>query len=324
MALASLVSVANPENGYDIFILHEQLKASEKKTVLDAVAGLGNFSIRFVQMQDYLDGNLKKILKMSPWLPQISFATYYRFLIGRIFGLYDKIIYLDCDLILAADPAGLLEIDLGEAWLGAVRDIRENIAIKNNLLVVDCRFGDYVKNQLGLAEPSRYFQAGVLVFNVRLFKEDGVEQALFAKAAELRDPPLMDQDILNSVCQGRVCYLPVRWNVQWQILFEFPDYHKELPMAFFHAYEKALKNPAIIHYASPVKPWNSVSKPLASIWWKHARHASSYEVLVARLAGMMATQMVRQNSIPWRIAKKFLPTRVRRLLWFLLRKVGII
>ena len=217
---------------------------------------------------------------VSKGLPHISLATYYRFVLGRIFPHFEKILYLDCDIIINDDVSALYATELGDKWIGAVPDMRERIAIHRNLKVAGRLFGDYVLQELGVTE-NQYFQAGVLLYNIRRFIEDGVEPLLFAKAKEIEQPILMDQDILNAVCKGHVHYLPVRWNVEWQIGFEFEDLSKELSFSNRVIYEKARNDPAIIHYASPVKPWNYPPRPFSALWWQHAAKTPWYEYLLS-------------------------------------------
>lgn len=276
VALQSLVAASHPENNYDILVLHQGLYKYNREALAEVVRGRKNFSLRFIDVRPYIDKAELKSLFVSKGLPHISIATYYRFLLGRIFSSYEKVLYLDCDIIINDDIATLYATDIEDKWIGAVPDIRERIAIHRNLIVTGRRFGDYVKKELGVTE-NQYFQAGVLLYNIKKFMEAGVEARLFAKAKELERPILQDQDILNAVCKDHVHYLPVRWNVEWQIRLEFENFRRELPFARSAVYAKALKDPAIIHYASPTKPWNCPPRPFSELWWSHAAKTPWYD-----------------------------------------------
>ena len=59
--------------------------------------------------------------------------TYYRFIIQEALSFYTKILYLDCDLIVNGDIAELYDMNIGNAAIGAIRDIDflGNLNMKN-------------------------------------------------------------------------------------------------------------------------------------------------------------------------------------------------
>lgn len=322
VALQSLVASSSSASNYDILILHEGLDRQNMLVLRETIQGCKNFSLRYIDVRPYFTESERKSLFVSGDLAHITFATYYRFVLSRVFSNYDKILYLDGDIIINDDIAKLYVTDLQENWIGAVPDIRESIAIRRNFTVVGRPFGKYVREELGLGD-SPYFQAGVLLYNIRRFNDDRVEALLFAKAKEIKKPVLMDQDILNSVCQGHVHFLPVRWNVEWQIGFEFENFYKELSPAYAAAYAKALKNPAIVHYASPKKPWNSPPKPFSSLWWRHAAKTPWYEFFMNGYeSSMKHGRLLTSLSRTWmyKAAKICLPAKVRRAMKKLLKR----
>lgn len=139
-----------------------------------------------------------------------------------------------------------------------------------------------MQNELGVKDPYSYFQAGVLIYNIKAFNDAEVEKKLFEALTHIAEPILSDQDILNAVCNGHVSYFPTAWNVEWQIPIEFADMAQALPPEHYKLYTEASKDPAIIHYASPAKPWDMPNKLFAAEWWKYARMSSCYEYFLAR------------------------------------------
>lgn len=313
VALASLVTASSPENNYDILVLNEGLGRQNILALREVIGERVNFSLRFIDVRDYFKDDERKSLFVSKDLAHISFATYYRFVIGRVFTHYEKVLYLDCDLIINDDVAKLYATDLKENWIGAVPDIRESIAIRRNFNVDGRLFGKYVREELGLGK-SLYFQAGVLLYNIRCFNEDDVERRLFSKARQIKKPILMDQDILNSVCRDHVLFLQPRWNVEWQICFEFENFFNELLPAYATSYAKALKKPAIIHYASPKKPWNSSPRPLSKLWWSNARNTPWYEYFIHRYsAAYYPMTAIKKISDNWlcKVVKSIMPIKLK-------------
>ena len=70
--------------------------------------------------------------------------------------------------------------------------------------------------------------------------------------------------------------MPIKWNIEWQIFKEFPNYSKVLPPNL-EEFEMAKLNPNIIHYASSMKPWNFIDSGIYyKIWWNFALKSSYY------------------------------------------------
>jgi lipopolysaccharide biosynthesis glycosyltransferase len=77
-----------------------------------------------------------------------------------------------------------------------------------------------------------------------------------------------DQDILNITCQGKIVYLPLRYNRLAYMTKE--DYNVFVAEDIFTdaECEEALKRPAIIHYAGD-KPWKRYDTNLGKLWWDY-------------------------------------------------------
>jgi lipopolysaccharide biosynthesis glycosyltransferase len=155
-----------------------------------------NFSICFIDVTKY-------IKRYSFWNQDYSVETYYRFLIPYIFTEYKKVIYLDCDIICLTDIAGILTNNSTDAMIECSRDIgflkRNANASKHSV-------------DLGLKTASNYFNAGVIVFNIAVFSSVISQDELFSKTG-LKNIKYLDQDILNIVCEDRVYFLDMSWNV---------------------------------------------------------------------------------------------------------------
>jgi lipopolysaccharide biosynthesis glycosyltransferase len=73
-----------------------------------------------------------------------------------------------------------------------------------------------------------------------------------------------DQDVINSVCVGKIKCLPIEYNMQSPYYFHKPQIlSKYLPLL-----KPALKSPIAIHFSEYVKPWHFESKhPLSHRYW---------------------------------------------------------
>ena len=288
---------------YDFAVFHTDITKQNQDRISSIFKASGNVRLQFINISsivaDYkLDAR-----------EHITTETFYRFLILDIMKNYEKVIYLDCDLVVNADLAELYQTELGDSLIAAVRDVD----FIGQLNIPGATTLSYSRETLKLNDPWQYFQAGVLIFNVPQMRR----LTTVTELLELADKDLYrysDQDILNVLCQGRVTYLDPRWN-------HIFDCHGERisnvivwdPVPLYKEYMEARKNPYIIHYAGFCKPWDEPSEEFGEVFWDYAGRTPYYEVLIQRLAKHMADNAVydnnrRQNmSLKSRIIYFFLP-----------------
>lgn len=267
--IRSIIENASPGRYYDIVVFHGGVPSARFERVL-GMAG-GNISIRFV--------NVKPFFTSSDFFvtEEISIETYYRLAIPELMTGYDKVIYLDVDLVVNKDIAGLFDTDVEGYYLAATRDVDVCGQIK-----IDYQgMATYPKEVLKLASPFDYFQAGVVLFNTKELRKAFPNLALIRLALS-RKWRYQDQDVMNHACQGRIKFIDPRWNVlmNWR-----NDYNGESrigltishgPRRIFLAYLEARKNPWIFHYAGYQKPWNTGNCDFAFYFWKYARLSAYY------------------------------------------------
>jgi lipopolysaccharide biosynthesis glycosyltransferase len=290
VALASLYENASPQRNYDIAVFTTDISAANERVLMQRAARYGNMSLRIINVRRFL---ADKELSTKAIVGHISVETFYRFLILDIMAAYHKVLYLDCDLLIQADVGDLYDHDLGDCLIGAVidADYLANLNLDMAGKVYDeaelCGRLKYSREVLGMQDPYGYFQAGVLLFNVDELRRVHDSISLINMAASGKFDRYLDQDILNSVCDGRVSYLPMEWNA-------LVDHHlgigrKRLildwaPADIAKRYMSARANPRIIHYAGPEKPWNYANGDFSREYWAQARTSPYYEQLVANMA----------------------------------------
>ena len=254
VAIASLIENASPAYSYRIIVLHTGLKQENMDMVLRRErAGV---AIEFVNITMQIDAIKSRFRDVY----HFSVVTYYRLFIASLFPQYDKIVYLDCDLVVLGDVSELYHTELGENIVGAapeqfVQSTRE--------------FRLYADRALGL-DPDDYVNAGVLVIDLAKFCEYGIEeqfvQMITAHDFDLLDP---DQAYLNYLCRGRIKMLPNGWNKE----------PMSLPC-------EGKKN--IVHYALYKKPWQYDDVIDGAYFWHYANRSPFREVIRARKASFGA------------------------------------
>lgn len=274
--IASMLRNASPERLYDVVVLTRDITGDNQAEMRSYLEGLvPHAQVRFHDVSSVIDRH-----DLSTSNEHISVETYYRFLVPSVLPFYDKVLYLDSDLIVEGDVAELFDTDLGDNLLGAVSDVD----YLGNLNMNDGVRLAYTNRVLKMEDPYHYFQAGVLLLNTRAMREAySTEQWLqFASAPDFIYD---DQDVLNAHCEGHVRYLDPSWNVMHDCGARVGNVFSFAPAKTYQAYLAARSNPRIRHYAGFEKPWNTVGCDWAEHYWRYARETPFYERLLATLSG---------------------------------------
>jgi lipopolysaccharide biosynthesis glycosyltransferase len=192
-----------------------------------------------------------------------------------------RLIYLDADVIVAADVRDLWSVDLGDAPIGAVADC-----------FVDAEaFAE--RWNLPAGAPS-YFNSGVLLIDLQRVRAERLfSKAIDFSAAHIDEIYLADQDALNHVCWGRWARLEPKWNVQRHMAI--PSLIAQTPV------DRQLGRgaPAIIHYTGPEKPWLAEGyHPWSWLYWESlARTPFRDEVARQQCIGPMKRFMLWQRYL---------------------------
>lgn len=196
----------------------------------------------------------KDIVKRFPLpkgegLSHISVATYFRLFSTELLPELDKAIYLDCDILVRDSLEELWNTDMKGNYLAAVYH-------PNSLSINNGAF-----KRLGIPISQGYFNAGVLLMNLKKWKEDGIYQKCMDfirnKYADIRNH---DQDVLNAVCGKQTLILSCKWNMQnifYKVRFWYrtnDPYNKRYQSELIDA-ERIIEKSVIVHFAARPKPW---------------------------------------------------------------------
>lgn len=206
-----------------------------------------------------------EIIKNMPTTQQFSIETYY-----RLFAQYclpkslERILWLDADIVILKDISGLYYENFNDKAFIVAPDI--NCHSKRIL---------EIKQSLNIAQSHTYFNAGVLLFNLKHLREKKDCDKIISTCNILKDKLIyLDQDLLNYLYQDNVVYANANiYNNQ--ILFQPTEYYFDE------------KNTAILHYVGSKKPWfgkniNKYSKYYWKIQLKRGRYIQTiYAYLIA-------------------------------------------
>lgn len=279
-----------------IFVFHTDISVENQKLLCFQAKKNSNIILNFIQIGEYVD-NYRLQAK-----DHITVETFYRFLILDILKEYEKVIYLDCDLIVCRDLSELYETDLENNYIGAVYDVDFAGQLNSPWL----RIKEYECKTLHLKDPYKYFQAGVLVMNISEMRKTITSEQLLEMAAT-GIYKYSDQDILNIICENRITYLDMSWNVITDCNGRrISEVASRAPADLFEQYMEARKSPSIIHYAGIQKPWKKASEDYGWVFWEIARKTPYYEQILERLCSSYGSQKKRNlpNSADGGLVKR--------------------
>ena len=263
VAISSLIENASKEYEYRMIVLNTGLEESSvRKIKQNERAG---FRIDFIDISGELEGIRTRLKDVY----HFSLVTYYRLFIASLFPQYDKVIYLDCDLVVLGDISRLYNVELGENIIGAapeqyVRNTRE--------------FRLYARRALGV-DPDGYVNAGVLLMNLAAFRENAIEEKFIELISrydfDLLDP---DQAYLNYLCLGKIYELPSGWNKE--------------PMLLPCEGEKQ-----IVHYALYKKPWQYDDVIDGEYFWHYAERSPFYAEIRRRKEGFGEKERAEKEAV---------------------------
>ena len=215
VVIASVLVNASEDDDLCFYILTDGL-SDEKQSEIIKLKAIKNCEIKFITLDEKLFDAYKNI-KTHSYIP---ICTFYRLRLSHILPDIDKIIYLDCDVVVNKSLKDLYAADLDENIAGGVRDINKRILKQN---------------------PS-YVNAGMLVMDLKKIREQHIEDEFLDWTQKHIDTIKMgDQEIINEVLKGKIKVLDDRWNVQSSNFTNRSSY---------------TKNPWIIHFVSKRKPWH--------------------------------------------------------------------
>jgi lipopolysaccharide biosynthesis glycosyltransferase len=181
-----------------------------------------------------------------------SAANYFRLLLPEVVPAHlHRVLYLDADLLVRADLAPLWEAEMGGAPLLAARDY--------SAPVVGAPYGLPNHAALGLAADTPYLNSGVLLMDLRRWREEEIARRVLEYTRRHADlVRYADQDGINAVLAGTWGELDPRWNVPVYVgsdaLFAAEEGapHGEAHRAARH---RLLREAYVWHFVGGRKPW---------------------------------------------------------------------
>lgn len=245
VALRSLVEHSSEEYEYLIKILNTNVSEENKKKIKKFEKE--NLNIEFVDLNYYIDKVKDKLYTRDYYTK----TTYFRLFLPELYPQYDKVLYLDSDIVILEDIANLYNIDIGNNLVGAIPD---------DIIQNGKELQEYVEKVVGVATYKKYFNAGIIVMNLDELRKFKFQEKFLHLLETIKFPVAQDQDYLNRICKGRVKYIDNSWDV--------------MPAPGRNKKDEELR---LIHYNLTFKPWRRDDVPYKEFFWEYAKKTEFFE-----------------------------------------------
>ena len=226
-------------------IVHVYLITDESFTEED------RYDIRQIVLSSNADNTISFLLATDDMMSAWSWhknsyypkQVFYRLLCADLLPeSVDRILYIDCDVIVRRSLTELWDMDLQDSPLAACPDASER------------------GFRIGFNETDEYYNSGVLLMNMDYWRKNDCKKQLFdfidAHAGEYRLP---DQDPLNIIFKETKKHLDIKYNLQPIALYK--DKYITFPWQKYGAeFRNAQTDPSIIHFEG-ARPWEKGCTP---------------------------------------------------------------
>lgn len=277
VALYSLLDQNRDFDRIRIFVAARHI-ADENVAKLQAMVGaFGNATLELID-SDAWSGTLQLNFRKD-W--PISLSSYARLFVAEMLPReLERVLYLDSDVVVCGSLADLWNTELGGHCLAAVQD----------------QVSPGVKCGVGLRPEDRYFNAGMLLIDLKRWREQECgQQCLRLVEAHHGQVVHHDQGVLNGVFGGQWTRLPLRFNVmtihymmsQPKVQKYFGDY-----TAFYSEQEvkEAVQSPAVLHFTP-----SFTSHP----WQTHCKHPLRRRYAEALAKTPWRGTAIENDTDPW-------------------------
>ena len=241
IAIQSMIDCAKPDTTYEMFVLHSDL--SDK--IIDSFNKLientrHTLSFIYVDPKRFKDAPVSK----GSWTE----IVYYRLLIPEIFSQYDKMIYVDTDILFKGDLSNAYNIDISDYECAAVP-----AEVNSPHMICHNYFPENTNKYIYLSS--------CLIFNIKRMREEKTVEKFERVIKEVNKRlKFFDLDTLNIACHK---FYPLSFSYGvFQSIFYNDDVTKAAEYKFLKGVysiedlETAKKEVIFVHYAGdPGKPW---------------------------------------------------------------------
>lgn len=242
----SLVSLYENNKDFSdivVYILDSGISEDNKSKLLSLSEKYKRSGMIFIPAKD-----ISKELSVEVNLDRGSLSQYARLFVSSVLpSELNRVLYLDCDIIINKSISELWNLDLEGNTIGALNDA----------------FSKYYRRNIDLEENDIMFNSGVMLIDLDKWRDNSIEQKLMSfikkKKGKIQQG---DQGALNAVLSRETYCFEPRFN-SVTIFYDFSYdeilvYRKPVNLYSREQIRKAIEDPVIIHYTTSFmseRPW---------------------------------------------------------------------
>lgn len=240
VSLYSLFDHSQDRKNLMVYILSMGL-SEEAKRGLCQVADTFYRQLEFIEL-----GDLKARFAYQVDTGGFDLSIMARLFVGEVLPhSVKRVLYLDCDTVVLKSLKGLWNTNLHGAVAGAV---------------MEPTIYPVIKKQIGLADKDPYFNSGVLLIDLKRWREEQAQTMLLDFYQKVGGKLFAgDQDTINGALKGRILPLSPVYNFftnyryfHYSHLTRLSPLYEKIPKKTFR---QAKRHPAIVHYMGDERPW---------------------------------------------------------------------
>ena len=239
VTLTSLIANKDKSSIYEIRVLGNNLTNKNIK-LLKKVVGKYGCVIPHISSFSRFEGTH----------PHVSSTDLFKFDLPDVLSDWDKVLYIDTDMIIQKDLSKLFNIDLGDNYIAAVKDMA----------------GMHEGHAEKLGHKS-YFNAGMMLMNLKKMREENIGAKLIDYKLHKDCGHFMSQDALNYVFNEKVLYISPIYN--WMAPNQLKFTSQEVKDFYGIDFDLNLDNAVIVHLTNKQKVWNYKNTWGFDLWYEY-------------------------------------------------------
>ena len=277
VSIVSILENSNDANEINIYVIDKSISEKHKQEMQEMVERYGR-TLYFLPDID-VEAIADTKIEVFKW----HISTFSRlFLLHVLPEDMEKVIYVDCDMIIRHSLVPLWNKDMEGAWVMGADD---------------CRGARY-RDDIGIPRDSIYTNNGLMVIDLKAWRENKIEERFIAFIKKYNgNITYVDQGVLNGVLQPirKIKLLPIKYNAQSACYFlgyEGLDLCRKPVWAYTKTeFDQDISDPVVVHFTSC---FYAGSRP----WEKKDNHPYRTEFLKYRELTPWKDQDLWENTEP--------------------------
>lgn len=184
----------------------------------------------------------------------VSKAAMIKFALPNLFPEFNRILYLDSDILVEKDLTQLYDASLEDVYAAAVVDMQGQV-------------GESLHVYLGL---EKYMNSGVMLLNLEKMRNENISDKLLEAKLHDERKKFMDQDAFNQVFAGKINWQSLKFNfmkpnISKYSIEEIADFYG----CSLSEMKEIVRNPYVNHLTSSIKPWKTCEAVNFKHWYSY-------------------------------------------------------